>query len=280
MNTFIKISLSFLIISSFNFSLLSQCADSSNIYSFIYDGRTYEIIKENKTWIDAAQCAVERGGILAEINSLDENNAIFNELITNANIDPNNTIAPDGGNSSYVWIGGNDISSEGTWVWNGNNDTSSTHFWSGTFSNGNVVGGLFNNWGNEPDNWNNQDGLGLAIINWPLGPAGKWNDVDHTNTLYFVVEYGGNVGLENGQLDNQIKFYPNPFKDNVYLKNTNSSLDRLVITNMLGEVIKTFDDLSTSLHHIKFDLSDLSKGSYIVNGFVKNNRCFKQIIFK
>ena len=46
----------------------SQCADTSNIYSFAYNGHTYEVIKENKTWTDASLCAVSRGGYLVEIN--------------------------------------------------------------------------------------------------------------------------------------------------------------------------------------------------------------------
>ena len=36
-----------------------QCANSSNIYSFIYNGHSYEVVRENKTWLDASKCAVE-----------------------------------------------------------------------------------------------------------------------------------------------------------------------------------------------------------------------------
>ena len=45
-----------------------QCTDNSNVYSFVYGGKTYEVIRENKTWSDAAACAAERGGMLVEIN--------------------------------------------------------------------------------------------------------------------------------------------------------------------------------------------------------------------
>ena len=65
-----------------NYLVLGQCANSSNIYSFVYNGKTYEIIKENKTWADAASWAVERGGILTEINNVSEQNAIYTELIS------------------------------------------------------------------------------------------------------------------------------------------------------------------------------------------------------
>jgi hypothetical protein len=107
-----------------------QCATTSNIYAFNYNSKTYEVVKENKSWVDAASCAVERGGILTEINDLAEQSAIFGALDNNANITTNNTIAPDGG-GAYVWIGGNDIATEGNWVWDGNNDGTSTQFWQG-----------------------------------------------------------------------------------------------------------------------------------------------------
>ena len=87
--------------------------------------------------------------------------------------------ASDGGGVSYVWLGGNDASSEGTWVWvNGD-----------AFS--------YTNWGRaEPDNYLNQDGLAMGLENWPAGRsgssafglAGEWNDIDRGNELTFIVE--------------------------------------------------------------------------------------------
>jgi len=44
----------------------AQCADQQNVFAFTYNGKAYEIIKENKTWLNAAACAVSRGGYLAE----------------------------------------------------------------------------------------------------------------------------------------------------------------------------------------------------------------------
>jgi len=173
---------------------VEPCVNSDNIYSFTYDGKNYDIIRENKTWLEAADCAVERGGFLAEINDAEENVALFNELTNNASIVNDNTTAADGGGASYVWIGGNDITIEGNWIWDGNNDGTTTQFWQGTAS-GTVIGGHYNNWGNEPDDFGDgQDGLGLSLTEWPLangslGKAGQWNDVSDTNTLYFVVEY-------------------------------------------------------------------------------------------
>ena len=121
--------------------------------------------------------------------------------MSNANIEVDNTVAPDGGGGSYVWLGGNDLAEEGTWIWDGDNDGNGTQFWQGA-ADGAPVGGLYNNWGNEPDDWNGQDALGLSLNGWPLGVAGEWNDVDETNSLYFVIEYTGIVGLEDNKFKN------------------------------------------------------------------------------
>lgn len=157
---------------------------SSSIVPFTYNGGNYEIVKDNKTWVDASAFAVGRGGFLAEINNEAEQNAIFIEL-GNASIIIDNTAAPDGGGASYIWIGGNDIAAEGNWIWDGDNDQTGNQFWMGTLS-GAPIGGLYNNWGDEPDDFGSgQDGLGLAITDWPFGVAGQWNDLDDSNTLYF-----------------------------------------------------------------------------------------------
>jgi hypothetical protein len=160
----------------------------STIVEFTYNGKNYEIVKENRTWVASAAFASERGGFLAEINDLAEQNAIFNEL-GNASIIASNTVAPDGGNASYVWIGGNDITSEGNWFWDGNNDGTGIQFWMGTQS-GTPINSLYNNWGDEPDDFGSgQDGLGLALTDWPFGIAGQWNDVTQNNELYFLIEF-------------------------------------------------------------------------------------------
>lgn len=260
-----------------NYLLFGQCANTSNIYSFVYNGKTYEIIKENKTWADAALCAVERGGILTEINDVAEQNAIYTELNTNASINVNNTVAPDGGGGSYVWIGGNDIAIEGNWVWDGNNDNNSTQFWLGT-STGNPVGGLYNNWGNEPDDFGGQDALGLSLNGWPLGSASQWNDVDHNNTLYYVVEHSTILGIEDIEFDNKIKLYPNPVKDFLTIETNGIEIREIVILNSLGQTLRSINTKG-NLTTEEIDLSFLNSGIYFIRISSKNGKStIKKII--
>ena len=72
-----------------------------------------------KTFSDAAAYAVERGGYLVEINSLEEQNTVFDAIINGAVVSPNYITISNGGGIAYVWIGATDNFAEGTWLWDG-----------------------------------------------------------------------------------------------------------------------------------------------------------------
>ncbi len=215
---------------------LAQCAQSSNIYTFSWGGKTYEIVKEMKSWSNAAACAVERGGYLAEINDMNEQNAIFMHILTGAGISPTYTNVPMGGGIAYVWIGGTDQTQEGTWLWDGNNDQTGTNFWTGQGANGSgngaPVNGLFHNWGgkstgtpNEPDDFNAaQDHAAIGLTGWPsgstmLGIPGEWNDIPAASSLYFVIEKDGATGFNNlPETPDRVRLFPNPVKEELYIE--------------------------------------------------------------
>ena len=185
----------------------AQCADEGDVYSFNFNGHFYEVIRSLKTWANAASCAVERGGSLAEINTQAEQDTIYMSIIHGAAIAADYTTVTDGGGIAYVWIGASDLHTEGTWLWDGDGDNSGINFWNGQgtagLGDGAPVDQLYNNWGgsssgdpNEPDDYGaGQDGAAIGLAKWPagadftLGIASEWNDISSDNTLYFVVEY-------------------------------------------------------------------------------------------
>jgi len=186
--------------------LFSQCAKNSNIYTFYYNGKKYEIIKEKKNWADASACAVERGGYLAEINDKNEQAIIFKSIIKGAHISRTYTRVNDGGGTAYVWIGATDKTTEGKWMWDGKNNGYGINFWNGQGAagsgGGSAVSGKYVNWGgsskgspNEPDNYgSNQNAAAMALDGWPigtnlLGSAGEWNDININDSIYYVIEY-------------------------------------------------------------------------------------------
>ncbi len=252
---------------SFFQTTYSQCvSDESHVYPFSYNSINYEVVKEKLNWTDAAACAASRGGFLAEINSQTEQDAIFSN-VNNAGINASNTVASDGGGASYLWLGGNDLATEGVWIWDGNNDGTFTQFWQGGV-NGNPVNGSYNNWGHEPDNWNNiQDALGLAVTEWPLGSGslgspGQWNDVDATNSLYYIIEYPPGAGIEKNK-PTGIKISPNPSSGNIIITASGNpdSAFNIKIYSLTGMLVKEIDanDLET---HV--DVSNLPNGVYVV----------------
>lgn len=261
-----------------SYASFGQCADSDNIYSFVYDDKTYEVIKENKTWEDAAACAVARGGILAEINDQAEQDAIFNELNSNAAITNGDTQAPDGGGGAYVWIGGNDLATEGDWVWDGDNDDSSTQFWMGTET-GSPVDGLYNNWGNEPDNFQNQDALGLSLNGWPRGSMGQWNDVDHLNTLFYVVEHATVLSTAKNELNSKIKIFPNPATDEINIISTDLQITEIVLISSSGQRLNSFK-YSDGISAKNINISKLSSGLYFLKIRAKNGKFITKSIIK
>ena len=178
--------------------------DKNKVHAFVYGGKLYEIIEEKKNWADAAVCAVSNGGKLAEVESEAENTAIFDEIKT-LSISGGDTRAPDGGGGDYIWLGANDIKTEGDWIWDGANakSPSAVLFWKGDYRTGTAQGGRYHKFGtqtvgiitqqNEPDNYLNalgdQDALGISVNGWPLGSAGQWNDVHPDNQLYYTIEF-------------------------------------------------------------------------------------------
>ena len=184
-------------------------------YMFVYDGKSYELVKTNLSWFDAADAAVQKGGVLAEINSQEEQDSIYYQVKNNAGIQSYQTSAPDGGGAGYVWLGGNDVATEGKWIWDGGYSGNGPQFWQGlsVSHGGSPVGGLYSNWGNEPDNFGTygQDALGLAISNLPYGTASQWNDISAGNLLYYLIEYPDIVPVEMSL------FSATVFNDNVVL---------------------------------------------------------------
>ena len=255
-----------------------QCADTSNIYSFVHNGHSYEVVKENKTWTVASACAVSSGGYLAEIGDTAEQNAIFNELTNNAGIINSRTQNQFG--TASVWLGGSDAGTEGNWIWDGNNDGIGPQFWSGG-PNGSPVGGLYTNWGispKEPDNSGGQDHLTIIIkttaVNFSL-----WNDLISTNSIYYLIEYDKVLSIQNLELKNKVRIFPNPFQTHITIENNNSvAIDFITVLNPLGQKVKTI--YADGIINNQINISNLDNGIYILNVHFENGGSISQNIMK
>lgn len=250
----------------FSIALLqAQCfINPNNVLAYTIGTKSYGVVKEAKTWSAARACAVQFNGRLAVVESQLEQDSIFAFLNRSA-ITNSNTTAPDGGGAAYVWLGGNDRTTEGTWVWD-SYVGGTGQFWQGART-GSAVGGLYNNWGNEPDNFQNQDAVGIALSAWPFGIAGQWNDVDESNALYFVVEYSGTVGLEEMIPQVNLTLSPNPVQSILRVNCTTCQLknEAILIYTVEGKLVYegsfsnsgiNVEDLKTGVYFLKIDSID------------------------
>lgn len=264
--------------------LNAQCADSNNVHSFQYNGKTYEIVSEKKSWKDAASCALERGGYLAQIDDLAEQQAIANEVLSV--VDTQYTTVSDGGNAAYVWIGANDLLAEGNWLWDGDDSGATEVFWVGDET-GTPYMGKYNNWGksgatqNEPDNYmNNQNAGAMGLQKWPVGfpqvfgTPGQWNDINQTNQLYYVIEQRYNTSVEYGDMHRRVNIYPNPAKGRIYIDEIEERAE-ITLYDMTGEVKRSLlavsgvtvlntESLTTGIYLLHIRLGDGSSAAYKV----------------
>ena len=169
---------------------------------FKHGGHTYKIVTEPASWPDASGRAGvmtlgSNAGYLARINSSRENNAILNAVMNHLSEEQlEQTLAEDGSNTPFIWLGGSDADAEGVWIWSNNGD----RFWNGDF-NGSGVADRYTNWGVQPDSaTGDEDALAMGLGDWPepffdLGAAGQWNDLDVDTTLMYVVEFDGTSDL-------------------------------------------------------------------------------------
>lgn len=261
------------------------CANQANIYSFTYNGTSYEVVKELKTWTNAAACAVERGGYLVEIGDQAEQDAVYDAIINGAGVSPTYTVVPDGGGVAYVWIGATDKQTEGTWLWDGNDDGTGINFWNGEGAAGNgggsSVGGAFVNWGGassgtymEPDDFGGgQDAAAIALAGWPagsgsLGIASEWNDISISNAIYFVIEID-NTGLFEKEHD-PVRIFPVPARDRLTISSNQAGNTIESIALFTSQGVPAGITLVTGSQQVMMQVSSLPSGLYLMRITMQN----------
>ena len=100
----------------------------------------------------------------------------------------------------------------------------------------------------------------------------RTSGVTSTNLYYMSVTYNS-LGINNIEKPS-IRLFPNPVSDHLNINST-GSINTVEIYDMLGKLVKSIESPSESI-----DLSNLSKGSYLVKLFIDQNIINKFIIKK
>ena len=263
-------------------------------YSFTIGTKHYKLVKTKKTWVDAAAWAKQDGGYLVEIGSLAEQNGVW-AGIQASGVSTTYTVVNDGGGIAYIWIGATDKKVEGTWLWDGDNDGQGLNFYTGQgkwgAGNGAAVNGAYINWGgtntgsgtNEPDDYgSNQDAAGIGMEPWPAAGAGniagEWNDIDKSNTLYFVVEYDV-VGFEdnlNSQIQPNLVVYQD-INGSIQLT-SNSNMQDVEIYNIEGK--RVFQSYNMNSQSLKVDVLSSTGVYFIRSRFEGDFICTRKILVR
>lgn len=262
-----KISIFLILCATILNNLNSQCANLNNIYSFSFKGHKYEVVKENKTWLEAVNCAVTRGGYLAEITDSTEQDTLFDYIINKSNITFTNTLNIFG--TSAIWLGGTDTLKEGAWIWDGNNDGIGIPFWIGGPT-GTPVNGSYTKWGispAEPDNSGRQNHLCLTIDNRKIN-YGRWNDIKSNDRIYYLIEYDQILYVNDPFQNFGLGIYPNPVHEQLNIENPNHlSIKQILISNPEGQILE-------SIYHPtnKINVPNLQKGIYFIAMKLEDHR--------
>ena len=147
---------------------------SSNIQgSETFNGHTYALTSSTMTWQAAADAAAAVGGYLTVLNSLEENEWLYENFGTY------------GGTNRDLWIGALDNVTEGSWFWY-TGTTSGDGGITDNISSGATWPDGSSKWASgEPNNASNED---CGTIRGSI-ETDRWNDYACTRTYYGIIEF-------------------------------------------------------------------------------------------
>ena len=146
---------------------------ASNIQgSETFNGHTYALTSSTMTWQAAADAAATVGGYLTVLNTLEENEWLYEKFGTY------------GGTNRDLWIGALDNVTEGSWFWYTGTTTGDGGI-TDNISSGSTWPDGSSKWASgEPNNASNED---CGTIRGSIG-TDRWNDYACTRTFFGIIE--------------------------------------------------------------------------------------------
>ncbi len=106
---------------------------------------------------------------------------------------------------------------------------------------------------------------------WPYDPNFAWHD---ESDFYYAKPFN-TVNINKKDYLNYIKIFPNPASSNVTVASHFNNINKIVILDMSGHKVKTFNNLNSKIS--KIDISDISKGMYLIKIVSGNKSITKKL---
>jgi hypothetical protein len=135
-------------------------------------GHTYALTSTTMSWTAAKAAASALGGYLATINTHAENTWLYEKF------------GNYGGTARDLWLGANDLDTEGTWIWD-NGTTSGDGGVSDNISTGSLWPDGTSKWGSGEPNGSTSESCGTIR---GLLSSELWNDLSCSSSLYGIIE--------------------------------------------------------------------------------------------
>lgn len=142
------------------------------------------------------------------------------------------------------------------------------------YVNGNLEG--FDIGSNSPINYGStpsasigqKDGLSPAWYNGSIDDVRIYKKALSTQDINTLLLLTSTNNIE--KIENSIQIFPNPATDNLNItSNNNSKINLIEIYSINGQKVKSFSDNQIN-HFLRFNISDLSVGSYFIKIFNNN----------
>jgi hypothetical protein len=123
------------------------------------------------------------------------------------------------------------------------------------------------------DGVNRTDASGILVVSLPAGHH-KIMKSGTGNIFYVKLSYS-TLGLSNNTKASQLRLYPNPVSDQLYISSEDQKVENVVIYSLSGTVVKSIISEVDSV-----DVSNLATGNYLVKVVTDEGVVVKKIIKK
>jgi len=98
------------------------------------------------------------------------------------------------------------------------------------------------------------------------------NVEDLAGNAMTATAYNIGTGIDNPSFE--YSMYPNPVVDNLMINNI-SNVERIVVTNMLGQEVATYNNIN---QNVQIEMSNLESGIYFINFFSNNSVATEKVV--